>query len=480
MNENHKNLWFGKDRIQAMPPAGCVHVGTDRDGSPVFVPALCHMQIQGASGKGKSVLMAYMLLQLIHLFRNQYILIIDLGGDLFLRNFCKGAAQAAGRMFREFVIGSPRGIRYYFDPVAVCTAGESVVSACQALLESLGLFYGSTYGKSFHGAVNSETLARPLERLMNAGRPVTLQSLTDEMLRGKQVRPRDVSEAALVLQNLSRVPELGTAEDPNRQLTFESGFENRTVDYMFLPTVRASSIPIAVATSAFNGAGGEAMRRRESGKDDVDGQLIFDEAAKMNGVSSLESKLALMRKWASIKLMHQFRSQWYEHGKYFPDSLRSNCPVRILFGGDTKEDFDDLQLSSDDVIDTFRSRSGATLDNLRITEQERLLPGLSGNDIRDVNRSGEAFFTGHARKDGGPLAFRICYPTTAKEHEILSKLPMDDAPESLKPVSTGPAPAFDHERQKQRHAAIESLIAKYAEAESFDVTGGDATTKTDS
>ena len=463
-----------------MPPEGDVHVGTDRKGNPVFVPARTHWQVRGGTGKGKSSLITYVLLQLIHLFHTDYIVVVDFGKDLALHNICKGAANAAGRVFREFTIGLSSAGRYFLDPIAACATHGSVPEIAEAICIAIGLAYGAGYGKSFHSAVNLETIARALERLIRSGLPITLQSLAAEIGRSKEVRSRDVSEASLLLQNLARLTQLHTFEDPSRQLTPRSGFEQRSIDYISAATMRASSIPIAVGTAAFTGVINEAVNRRDEELEDIYAHLLCDEASIMNGARSLEMQLPYVRKWAGLKFLHQFTSQWYENGKYFPDSLRSNCPVRILFGADTKEDFEDLQLASDDVIETFRSRSGATLDNLRITEQERLLPGLSANDIREVNRSGEAFFTGNARK-GDPLIFRMCYPTVSpEEHERLSRLSVKDESEQPKPAPTKSTPAFNSERQKERRAAIEASIEKYAEAESFDVSGDDAAKKADS
>ena len=183
----------------------------------------------------------------------------------------------------------------------------------------------------------------------------------------------------------------------------------------------------------------------------------------------------MARKWVSMKLIYQYRSQWYEHGRYMPDSLAANCPVSIRFSASCEDDFRDLELQSDDEIKQIGSVTMASL-SVRKTVRDELRPRLERNKIREITRrDGWAFFTGSARK-GDPLPFKIAYPTTIEEHERLSLMPITPTgngivgeSECLKSPRL-PSKAVDTEERKKRHDIVRQIIRAKQELERWETT----------
>ena len=451
------------------PPKDHVIAGTDEDGKPVYLPARAHWDICGASGSGKGAFLGNMLLQLIARYPDEYLCFIDLGGDAFLYHLCREACEKSGRAFRHFTLSS--AFTYCFDPIAACTANTTVTERAAIITSGLGLWYGSGYGKSFHGSVNKEEVEKAFERLEKADIPATLNSLAEEMQRGKRVRQRDISEAALRLGSMRRVPQLSVADDPAKQLTFSSGFDTAAFDYFWLPTNRDDVMPVSVATMAFSGVLNEATTRRERGKQHRYAQVFIDEAALLNGARSMESKLPLARKWLSIKLAYQYRSQWCEHGKYMPDSIATNCPVRVLFSASCEDDFRDLQLQSDEEPKQLGSITSSGL-SVRKTIRDDIRPSLERNKIRDITKGeGRAFYAGSARK-GDPLPFTIAYATSIEQHERLSHMPVMVLEDTIA-ASNAPEPKpeplrLGGEGDKRRLAVLKKLLTKKRDLESFE------------
>ena len=463
------------DSFAKQAPEDHVHAGTDESGNPLYLPARAHWDISGGSGSGKSVFIASILRQLIARYRDDYVCMIDLGGDPFLFNLCRAECEKVGRVFRYFTLAN--NFTYYFDPIAACTANTSVVEQAAIVTSGLGLWYGSGYGKGFHGSINKEEIEEALDRLSRAGIQATLHSLGEELVRGKRVRTRDISEGELRLRSMRRIPQLAISDDLEKQLTFSSGLHQATVDYFFLPTNRDETTPVSVATMAGAGLLNEATTHAENATGDDQNKrrrahLFIDEAAFLNGARTMESKLPIARKWLAIKLIYQYRSQWYEHGRYMPDSLASNCPVRILFSATCEDDFRDLQLQSDEEPQQTGIAVTSAGLSVRRTAQEQIRPRLSRNKIREISRKeGCAFYAGSAR-NGDPLPFKIVYPTSRDEHERISEMPMrpehNVAPNGNGKKRKRPPAQLNSPERKQRQEKLRKLLAKKKELESWE------------
>ena len=382
-----------------------------------------------------------------------------------------GLVEEVGRLFREFTLAT--SFRYYFDPIAACTANASVTEQAAIVTNGLGLWYGSGYGKSFHGSANREEIETSLERLHRAGIPPTLHALADEMRRGKRVRKRDISEAELRLRSMRRTPQLSVCADPTRQLTFSSGFRAASLDYFHLPAHRDEVMPVNVGTMALAGILNEATTRRERNEPQCYAHGFVDESALLNGARTMESKLPIARKWLSMKLIYQYRSQWYEHGRYMPDSLASNCPVRIQFSASCEDDFRELELQSDEEPKQLGSFTTAGL-SVRKTVRDEIRPRLERNKARKINRTnGWAYFSGSAR-DGDPLPFKIAYATTVEEHKRLSHMPItppEDTPTRAKETPAPPAVPVDNAAHKRRQHILRKILVAAKDRESWEPKG---------
>lgn len=185
----------------------------------------------------------------------------------------------------------------------------------------------------------------------------------------------------------------------------------------------------------------------------------------------MESKLPLARKWLSIKLAYQYRSQWCEHGKYMPDSIATNCPVRVLFSASCEDDFRDLQLQSDEEPKQLGSITSSGL-SVRKTIRDDIRPSLERNKIRDITKGeGRAFYAGSARK-GDPLPFTIAYATSIEQHERLSHMPVMVLEDTIA-ASNAPEPKpeplrLGGEGDKRRLAVLKKLLTKKRDLESFE------------
>jgi type IV secretory pathway VirB4 component len=190
-----------------------IRFGKTLDGEDVTVPLEKlrgkHCLFRGKTGSGKSLLLANVLAQLTTQ-RDAMVSVIDLGGDLFMFNYLKDTCEKNGKKFRFFSLDEADATES-FDPFQSCeTLGGNPSRIANFIVGALSLCYPEGYGSSFYTRLNHSTIANAVQRILDAGLPLTVETLKTELslMSREPRRQKEASEALFALDQLANYPQL--------------------------------------------------------------------------------------------------------------------------------------------------------------------------------------------------------------------------------------------------------------------------------
>jgi hypothetical protein len=323
-----------------------------------------HLVIRGASGRGKSTLLARILRQLLLAQspqrldwlrrrgdrppRRTSIVIGDLKGEFALFNEIRALCLQLGITFKFFT-NQVGAASYLFNPLSAKHLELLTTSQlAQILLEAAGLTYGSGYGKSFFSEGNVKTLLKLLRAFRStAGSFHELyELLTDPTQRDgvAHISDRELqvgSHVETFLEHMRVVHALNLTENElsgskpralARQIQMTDLFGEVQVVYFFLPhalgSVEAPNIlrlAIFMLITAAAKAGRSAERNRVV--------IVCDEAQKLIS-KNMNTIFEQARSYGTpLVLAHQYYGQLKEsHEVDMTQNVDANCVTAIDLG----------------------------------------------------------------------------------------------------------------------------------------------------
>lgn len=464
-------------------------VGTGR---PVVFQKTSHqgkmMLTRGETGGGKSVLMAALLLQFLlpqMVGRSEVyspVVVIDLGGDLFMANLLMDECERLGRTFRWLSL-DPRDDSFTFDPLQSC---NSLVGSCgrkaNFVTAGLNLAYSEGFGTGYFGRLNLSTIREAFVQLEAKGIVAPgLVELGEELsLMAKRNRnSREAAEALYALDQLLDYEVLTRSNHAERLIDIDLALEQSHVLYFFLPTLQETLAARAVGTLAAWSVINAASHRKKRGLPTRTIPLVLDEAAQIAHGQSFQDALVLSRKYGIRKhILYQSEAQLRSaRGTDMSQVVRDNCAIKAFFTTDTNpkgSELADLQgYSEDETV----PRRGTSVSGLRTTtsEHESEEPRVKRNQVIRVNQTfGEYFLV---FKDGKghrePIHVMSEFPTSLAKHVELSDRPLPAKPQVASDRRTAsisshaPTMTVADSNRDHRHKMLTKLIRTIQQEEKW-------------
>jgi hypothetical protein len=411
------------------------------DDSPVVVPRRVfeeHAHFLGDSGSGKTTLgLAPLISQMIR-GQDCSVVIIDLkGDDPALFENARIEAQKAGLRFRWFTNELGKAT-YVFNPLLQRHLAElSLYQRTDLLTASLGLQYGTDYGRGFFSDANAELLYHALRAKPHLGSFVELS----QILKQREPFRTVSSQLKMAGSHLAAiVTRLGSTEALNARpgdgaspellraaIDMRQPFEERQVIYFHLSSALGTATSAEIARMA--------MFSLLSASKFVEGQrrqvfLIVDEFQRAVS-NNLELFLQTARSMnIGVILANQSLSDLKKPGVDIVSTVRTNTRYRQLFAVGEMHDLQEVIFTSGETLVHGRSWNqtfGASLFGpagvLRSrTFTEAVTPRLRVNDLLLASdhplqsvchvRRGDGF----AQYGGMPFIIKSTYHISPEEY----------------------------------------------------------------
>jgi len=412
------------------------------DDSPVIVPRNVfkeHAHFLGDSGSGKTTLgLAPLISQMIRA-RDCSVVVIDLkGDDPSLFENARIEAENAGLRFRWFTNELGKAT-YVFNPLLQRHLGElSLYQRTDLLTASLGLQYGTDYGRGYFSDANAELLYHALRARPHIGSFVELSNVLKQREPFRSVSSQlkmAGSHLAAIVTRLGSTEALNarpSADTPSSLLAsaidMRQPFEEPQVVYFHLSSALGTATSAEIARMA--------MFSLLSASKFVDGDrkqvfLVVDEFQRAVS-NNLELFLQTARSMnIGVILANQALSDLKKPGVDLVSTVRTNTRYRQLFAVGEMQDLQEVIFSSGETLMhsrswnqmlgmTFFGMGGAVKSQ---TTSEVVSPRLRVNDLLLASdhprqsichvRRGEGF----AQYGGMPFVVESAYHISALEYE---------------------------------------------------------------
>lgn len=457
------------------------------DDSPVIVPRRVfeeHAHFLGDSGSGKTTLgLAPLISQMVRA-RDCSVVIIDLkGDDPALFENARLEAARAGLRFRWFTNELGKAT-YAFNPLLQRHLGElSLYQRTDLLTASLGLQYGTDYGRGFFSDANAELLYHALRARPDVGSFVELSQIL------KQREPfRNVSaQLKMAGSHLAAiVTRLGSSEalnvrpgpDLSRELLdsaidMREPFEEPQVLYFHLSSALGTATSAEIARMAMFSLL-SASKFAEGKRRQV--FLIVDEFQRAVS-NNLELFLQTARSMSiGVILANQSLSDLRKPGVDIVSTVRTNTRYRQLFAVGEMNDLQEVIFTSGETLVHGRSWNEAIGFSLGAggalrsrTFSEIVSPRLRVNDLLLASdhplqsvchvRRGDGF----AQFGGMPFILKSTYHISAKEYGERKIAPWpEQTPETFTPTLSTTDPIAAQAAHTGDSNVSESAAAKSA------------------
>lgn len=308
-----------------------------QDDSPVIVPRSVfreHAHLLGDSGSGKTSLgIASLLTQFIR-FGDSSVVVVDLkGDDLALMEGARVEAERAGIRFRWFTNELDRPT-YAFNPLAQSHLAKlTTYQRTDILTASLGLQYGTDYGRGYFSDANSEMLYHALK-----SRPEGIPSFV---------------ELAAVLRE--KAPFRGVPEDLRAAGAHLNAIINRLADSRPLNASPRDGLPASVLSAAIDMA--DVFRTP---------QVLYFHLASAIGMASTAdiARLALYSLLTAAKTAEGERTQVYLFVDEFQRIVSNNLEIFLQQARSmnigvilANQTLGDLKTADADLIPTVRANT---------------------------------------------------------------------------------------------------------------------------
>ncbi|MCB0324632.1 MAG: hypothetical protein KDD69_13715 [Bdellovibrionales bacterium] len=411
------------------------------DGSPVTVPRSVfeeHAHFLGDSGSGKTALgLAPLISQMIR-SQDCSVVIIDLKGDdpALLEN-ARLEAERAGLRFRWFTNELGKAT-YVFNPLLQRHLGElSLYQRTDLLTASLGLQYGTDYGRGFFSDANAELLYHALRARPETNSFVELANVLKQrepfLMVSNQLKMAG-SHLAAIVTRLASTEALNTRPGPDvdpalleAAIDMRQAFEEPQVIYFHLSSALGTATSAEIARMAMfslltSSKFVEGKRRQVF--------LIVDEFQRAVS-NNLELFLQTARSMnIGVILANQSLSDLRKPGVDIVSTVRTNTRYRQLFAIGEMHDLQEAVYTSGETLLHSRGWSealgltvlGGAGGIKSLSYSEVVSPRIRVNDLLLASdhprqsvchvRRGE----GHAQFGGMPFILESTYHITPQEY----------------------------------------------------------------
>ncbi len=299
-----------------------------------------HLYILGRTGSGKtSRAIMPIVSQLLDGDEKSPIVIFDLKGDLALFNTVRMIAAERGREFRQFSVRP--GVRSdYFDPFQnLEDLRESPSDLGELLIQSLSLYHGDGYGRSYFSRQHRNLMVDVLTRCASAP-PLTWQSLIDGFLtKQPHRRRRDNQELIAAIEPLANFTCLQSphAETHENVIHMPTVLERRQVVYFWLHsrTIPMSARDIGkLALFCLLHATGEAAEKGEK----VQAYAFIDEFQRLAAANIAQILQAARAYGLSLTLAHQVADDLRTPDADLRATVLGNTRSKLIFSAITPDE----------------------------------------------------------------------------------------------------------------------------------------------
>lgn len=412
------------------------------DDSPVIVPRRVfeeHAHFLGDSGSGKTTLgLAPLISQMVRA-RDCSVVIIDLkGDDPALFENARLEAERAGLRFRWFTNELGKAT-YAFNPLLQRHLGElSLYQRTDLLTASLGLQYGTDYGRGFFSDANAELLYHALRARPHVGSFVELSQILKQREPFRNVSAQlkmAGSHLAAIVTRLGSTEALNVRPGPDvapelldSAIDMREPFEEPQVLYFHLASALGTATSAEIARMAMFSLL-SASKFAEGKRRQV--FLIVDEFQRAVS-NNLELFLQTARSMSiGVILANQSLSDLKKPGVDIVSTVRTNTRYRQLFAVGEMHDLQEVIFTSGETLvhgkswnealgvsllgtgGAFRSRTHSEIVSPRLRINDLLL--ASDHPLQSVChvRRGDGF----AQFGGMPFILKSTYHITQKAYE---------------------------------------------------------------
>lgn len=452
------------------------------DNSPVLVPTKVfeeHAHILGDSGSGKTALGISLILNQLIKQPDCSIIVIDLkGDDMSLFEGTRRDAENAGKCFRWFTNELGRST-YAFNPLdQEYFRRLSLYQKTDIVTASLGLQYGTDYGRGYFSDANSDYLYRTIQahpgiksfehlaRILPSGYGV--ENVTYEMRKAAShivsISQRLATTKALNIVEHSEFPQ----EVIDRRIEFADVFRQPQVIYFNLPSTLGTASSAEIARIALYSLIGSARLTPEPERKQV--FVVIDEFQRI-----LANNLELIMQTArSMKvgliLANQSMLDLKKADTDLTPAVKTNTRFKQIFAASNFEELRELVDASGETIvyqRSFMAELGNALATFggitKITASETISPRLRTNDILLATDAEQQSIVqvrrgmGYAQYGGFPFVMRSTYhiskdefrerkkaswpesvPGTFEATEVVQKSLLDEFPQVAPLASESP------------------------------------------
>ncbi len=367
------------------------------DNTPVLVPRSIfaeHAHLLGDSGSGKTSLGIALILSQMLRFKDCSIVVIDMkGDDMALFEGTRTDAQRAGLPFRWFTNELGRST-HAFNPLGQSFFSTlSVYQKTDILTSSMGLQYGTDYGRGFFSDANAELLFHALKAAPDTdsfqqlqqvlGNRYALRTVSNETLKAAtHIRAVVHRLAATQALNVSHSGDYPPAV-LEQAIDFADVFRKPQVIYFHLPSSLGTTSSAEIARIALYALLASARSVPDNQRRQV--FLFIDEFQRVVA-NNLELILQTARSMKiGLILANQSMFDLRRGGVDLIPAVRANTRYRQIFAASNVEDQKELiALSGEMLVDKrtwLETLSGWYIGAVGVNHHEEIRPRLGVNDV---------------------------------------------------------------------------------------------------
>lgn len=421
--------------------AGSMLLGVNiADNSPVLVPTSVfeeHAHILGDSGSGKTSMGIALILNQLLKQPDCSIVVIDLkGDDMALFEGTRIDAEAAGKRFRWFTNELGKST-FAFNPLDQEYFHKlSLYQKTDIVTASLGLQYGTDYGRGYFSDANSDYLYRTLQahpkirsfeqlsKILLTGFGV--EHITYDMRKAAShivsISQRLATTEALNVVQFSNVPK----EVVDERIDFADVFRTPQVVYINLPSSLGTASSAEIARIALYSLIGSARLTPEPERKQV--FVVIDEFQRIiaNNLELIMQTARSMK--VGMILANQSMLDLKKSDTDLTPAVRTNTRFKQVFAASNIEELKEMVDASGESLIYQRSFMGelgnalATFGGIsKLTLSEVATPRLRPNDIMLATDAPQQSIVqirrgmGYAQYGGFPFVMRSTYHISRDE-----------------------------------------------------------------
>ncbi|MDX2116837.1 MAG: hypothetical protein SFY96_01500 [Planctomycetota bacterium] len=370
-------------------------------------------------------------------------LILDLKGDLFLKNFTRELCERQGRPFQCLAI-EPGAASAHFNPIPYLLDDTEDAVRADSLLVGNGLFHFAGYGASYFFSMNRALTLKAL-----AGQTVTLrdyQSIVERLVQEFDPRlHQGAMEVVAAFQAMASYSLLRPPTDGQPEIRWEEVIAQDGVVYAWLPMSVMACLPRDVMRlmlfTFFSAVRKHNLLNPRSRRK---ASVFLDEAQVLAGMSCKvlfqQARSSGIRLYLASQNLEDLNSR---DDPYLARTIETNTRLRIHFSAATELDRDRaMKLSGEKLTYLISESYSVTNGNYSrsVTLNPRVSTNLNANDMLWLNNSPGLALVELApdmpttKLGGKPTLMYMTHVVSGEEYDRLSSIPLPLATPRMRPA----------------------------------------------